>query len=239
MLKTVVLCGGRGLRLRPLTNAVPKPLVPLNGKPLLQHLVESYVGKGFRHFVLCIGYRGDMIRTFFASHPFDANFEFSDAGERASMLQRLYHARPLLGERVFVAYGDTLIDVDLEAMLADHQSSGAVATITTADVRSPFGLVTADEGGWVRSFEEKPLHSYYVGHMLLECRVLDDLDPELLALPDGEGLVRLFCQWVSRKCLRLYPYNGPQITFNTQQELHQAERRFIAFFTHQEKPHCS
>ena len=235
MVKTVILCGGRGLRLRPLTDDVPKPLVTLNGKPLLQHLVESYIHKGFHRFVLCTGYRGDVIREFFARHSFDAEFEFSDAGEAASILQRLYLARTLVSERVFVAYGDTLIDMDLGAMLADHLSSGALASMTVANVRSPFGLVAADRDGWVGSFEEKPLQMFYVGHMLLERSVLDDLDQELLALPDGEGLVKLFCELVSRKCLRMYPYNGPQITFNTRQELHQAERDFIAFFTHQEE----
>ena len=238
MVKTVVLCGGRGLRLRPLTDEVPKALVTLNGKPLVEHLVESYIQKGFRRFVLCVGYRGDMIKEFFAHHPFDAEFEFANAGEDASMLRRLHHARSLTDDRFFVAYGDTLIDVDLEAMLAEHVSSGALVTMTTANVRSPFGLVTTDARGWVQAFEEKPVQLYYVGHMLVERCVLDDLDPALPALPDGEGLVSLFGELISKKRLHMYPYNGPQITFNTRQELHQAERDFVSFFTHQEESPC-
>ena len=83
-----------------------------------------------------------MIEEFVEHHPFDAEFEISDAGEEASILQRLHVAGDLTGERFFVAYGDTLIDVGLEQMLEDHVSSGALATVTTADVRSPFGLAT-------------------------------------------------------------------------------------------------
>lgn len=238
MVKTLILCGGRGSRLRPLTDTVPKTLVPLNGKPLLQHLIESYIDKGFSEFVLCVGYRGDMVRAFFREQPFTAQIEFSDAGESASMLQRIYAARELIEDRVVVAYGDTLIDLNLDDLLEAHESSGAKATITTADVRSPFGLVMSDEEGWACSFEEKPLQSYYIGHMVLEREVLEHLDQELLTLPDGDGLVRLFDKLIQQKCLRTHSYNGPQITFNTQQELKQAEDDFVAFFTHQEENHC-
>ncbi len=235
MVKTIVLCGGRGSRLRPLTDRIPKALVPLNGKPLLAHLVSMYIRKGCHQFLLCVGYRGDMVREFFVREPFDAEFEFSDAGEEAGILQRLYHARTQMNERAFVAYGDTLINVDLDAMLTDHASSGAAITITTANVRSPFGLVTTDADRWVCSFEEKPLQLFYVGHMLLERSVLDDVDPGLLVLPDGQGLVRLFADLTARRRLRMYPYNGPQITFNTHKELDQAERDFVSFFTQPEE----
>jgi NDP-sugar pyrophosphorylase family protein len=220
-----------------MTDELPKALVSLNGKPILQHLIEAYIQKGVHRFVLCIGYQGERIREFISSHPFDAEFEFSEAGENASMLQRLYHARSSITDRAFVAYGDTLIDMDLEAMLNDHRSSAAWLTMTVADVKSPFGLVTADEDGWVQSFREKPIQSYFVGHMLLERTVLDGLESELLDLGDGQGLVKLFDRLIDQKCLRLYSYNGPQITFNTSQELDQAERDLITFFTQREETH--
>lgn len=234
MIKTVILCGGRGSRLKPLTDLIPKPLVTLNGKPLLHHVVNAYLGKGMTDFVLCVGYREDMIRDFIAQQPISGTFEFSNAGEQASILQRLHHARGLMGDRVFVAYGDTLIDVDLDVMLAQHLASRAQLTITIAEVLSPFGLVTVDEAGWSMSFEEKPLQMYYIGHMLLERMVLENLDPQLLALPDGDGLVELFQRLIAKKQVQTYLYRGPQITFNTHQERDQAERDFITFFTHQE-----
>lgn len=234
MIKTVILCGGRGSRLKPLTDLIPKPLVTLNGKPLLQHVVNGYLRKGKTDFVLCVGYREDMIRDFLAQQAFSGTFEFSNAGEQASILQRLHQARTLMGDRVFVAYGDTLIDIDLEVMLAQHQASQAQLTITIAEIRSPFGLVTIDEAGWGMSFEEKPLQMYYIGHMLLERMVLENLDPQLLALPDGDGLVELFRRLIAKKQMQTYRYSGPRITFNTHQERDQAERDFIKFFTHQE-----
>ena len=234
MLTTLILCGGRGTRLRPLTDRIPKALVQLNGKPCLQHIIESYIWKGYRRFVLCVGYQGEMIVDFFQRQAFDAEIEFSDAGEQASMLQRIYEARSLIDKRAFVAYGDTLIDVNLTQMLEYHTTCGAAVTLTTADVRSPFGLVRATEDGLVVSFEEKPIQPYYVGHMLIEGAVLDGVDPELLRMLDGDGLVTLFQRLIEERHLRLYPYAGPQITFNTQQDLDRAERDLVTFFTHQE-----
>lgn len=235
MVKVVVLCGGRGSRLSPLTDRIPKPLVTLNGKPLLFHLVDSYVKKGFREFIICTGYRADMIKEFFESSCLDANVEFSDSGETAGILERLYNARELMTEQVFVAYGDTLINLDLKAMLASHRNSEAKVTITTANVRSPFGLVGVDKDGWVTSFEEKPLQSFYVGHLIMESSLLMQIPSNLIHKADGDGLVGLF-SWLSyNRFLRTMPYDGPQITFNTQQELNQAEQDIVTFFTQTEE----
>ena len=125
MTKVVVLCGGRGSRLSPLTDRIPKPLVTLNKRPLLAHLVESYVKKGFHDLVICTGYRASMIEDFFKANDLGATVEFSDSGEQAGILKRLYDARNLMSKQVFVAYGDTLIDLNLPALLEAHQASGA------------------------------------------------------------------------------------------------------------------
>ncbi len=235
MLKTVILCGGKGTRLKPLTELVPKPLVTLNGKPCLQHIIETYVRKGCNHFIVCIGYRGNTVVEFLQHHSFNAKFEFSEAGEEASILERLHHARSLIGERAFVAYGDTLIDVNLKQMHEEHLSSNASITLTTAEVRSPFGLISVNKDRRILSFDEKPLQPYYVGHMLIERSILDEVDGELLGRPDGEGLVLLFQRLIAQRRVKAFPYIGPQITFNTQQDLEQAEHDLVTFFTHVER----
>jgi len=234
MVTTAVLCGGRGSRMGALTDAIPKPLIPLNGRPVLQHTLEYYISRGFRNFVLCVGYRGEMIREYVSRAGLDADFEFSDAGETASMLARLYHARNSLGPRAFVAYGDTLVTVDLEDMLADHLKTLPAITMTIGNIKSPFGLMACDPDGTARSFEEKPILSYYIGHLLMETEVLHHLSPELLSLPDGAGLVTLFRRLIEEKRVRVHTHHGPQITFNTRQERDQAERELVHFFTHSE-----
>lgn len=216
-----------------MTEATPKPLIPLDGKPCLQHILESSIRKGCHHFVLCTGYQGSSIVDFVKQRSFDAEIEFSDAGLEASMLQRIYKARELLkGERSFIAYGDLLIDVNLDAMLEAHLTSGAKVTMTTAQVQSPFGLIQTDSEHWVLSFDEKPILPYYVGHMLMEIKVMETLSPAQLQLQDGKGIVSLFQELSAKKELQAFPYSGPQITFNTDRELHKAEQDFKTFFAH-------
>jgi len=234
MLKVVILCGGRGHRLKPLTRSIPKPLVTLNGRPVLEHIIKFYIGRGFRDFVLCTGYRADAIRKFVSESAFSANIEFSDAGLRAGILKRLHAARHLIDGRAVVTYGDTFIDIDIHKMLKEHSKTEAGATITLADIRSPFGLVTLDKTRKVRSFEEKPVFQYYIGHMILEKRVLDELSSNLISGQDGEGLINLFKKLIRTKKLYAYKHGGLKITFNTLYERQRAEEQFTKFFTEQE-----
>ena len=234
MVKVVVMCGGRGVRLRPVTDTIPKPLVMLGGKPIVHHLLERYVQRGFREFVLCLGYRGEMVRAYFSKYSLDGNIEYSDAGEEASILERLTCARELIGQRAFVAYGDTLVNVDLAAMLKRHIELQAKATITIAPIRSPFGLVETDAHSRVQRFSEKPVQQYFIGHFLLEQNVLEDVPEHLIGLKDGAGLVKLFQGLSAQKDLGVFEHTGPQITFNTRKELEQAKTELSNFYTYEE-----
>ncbi len=231
MNKVVIMCGGRGQRLRPLTDTVPKPLVPLNGKPVLGHIIDFYERSGYADFVLCTGYQGEKVAEFVKGLGSASRFEFSAAGEQAGILKRLHHARAAAGNLFFVAYGDTLINLALDQVLDQHQAGTAAVTITVASIRSPFGLVGVDNSNNVLSFQEKPEQLFYVGHMLMDASVLDGLDPALVELPDGSGLVALFQRLIAEGRLSMYKYRGPQITFNTHEELNQAEKDIVNFFT--------
>ena len=233
-MKTIILCGGKGTRLGPLGERIPKTLLPLGGKPCLQHIVENYVGKGYREFVLCIGHRAEMITDFCKHHFHGASLEWSNAGEEASILERLHRARNLFEQRAWITYGDTLINADLDNMLLQHNSSGAALSLSTAFVQSPFGLVETDDNEWLMSFREKPEQPFFVGHMLMERSVLDSVDAKLLRAPDGEGLVKLIRDLIQLRQVRTHRYTGPQITFNTREDLNRAEVDMTEFFTQTE-----
>ena len=231
----MILCGGRGGRLQPLTANLPKPLVALNGRPILQHVIEFYLSQRCREFVLCVGFRAEMIEAFVEQQQFPARIVMSNAGEEASMLRRLYEARASLADRAIVTYGDTFLNINLQHLLAAHVAQRVAITMTIADIRSPFGLVAVDEDQRVSAFQEKPVLPYYIGQLVLERRVLDELDPSLLALPDGEGLVRLFQQLIAQRQLAAYKHEGLQITFNTLAEREKAEEEMLKFYTAQEQ----
>src|SRR3989344_8278356 len=113
MNKVFILCGGRGRRLEPLTHRIPKPLVQLNGKPILEHIIEFYIRQSFSQFVLCTGYKSEMIEKFVSKNKFRAEIEISNLGENTSILQRLYAVRHLIDDLGVVTYGDTYIDLDV------------------------------------------------------------------------------------------------------------------------------
>lgn len=235
MLKVMILCGGRGRRLENAYPDLPKPLVPLNGKPILQHVIEFYIAKGLNNFVLCTGFNSEAIETFVSTNRFNADIEFSNSGKEASILKRIHEARNLIKTKAIVTYGDTFININPADVLDTHDKNNVDLTITIADIRSPFGLVKMNKSSQVISFEEKPVFSYYIGHMVMERTLLDNINMNLLSLPDGEGLVGLFQELIKAKRINAYRHAGLQITFNTFYERQKAEEAFIRFFTQEER----
>ncbi len=148
----VLLCGGKGERLRPFTEHFPKPLVPLNGKPLLQHLLSYLSLQGVRRFVLCTGYKAEAIARFVEELALPQGLEVVcvDSGEAASMADRVLDARKHVSGRALICYGDTLANVDLDSLARRHVESGALATVTVYPLRSPYGIVSlaGTRTGW-------------------------------------------------------------------------------------------
>ena len=190
--QVAILCGGRGRRLGDRTKSVPKALAPLNGRPILDYVLDFYRSKGFSRFVLCVGYKAQQVVERYSQSEDHEVIEFSDAGEQASMLQRIWALKDVVQDRLVVSYCDTFIDLDMENLLSAHQDAGAAATIVTAQIRSPFGLVDTDPDGWVSSFVEKPLLNYYIGCFVIEKSAFEAVTVEMLERPDGDGLVAFF-----------------------------------------------
>ena len=123
--------------------------------------------------------------------------------------------------------------VSREGVLDFHDSQKAEITITVTDIRSPFGVVKLHKNKVVL-FEEKPMFSYYIGHMIMNKRVLDQLNPKLLKEPDGSGLISLFQHTIGKGTLGAFVHKGLQLTFNTLQEHKKADEEMMKFFTEQE-----
>lgn len=228
----MILCGGRGVRMGTMTQQAPKGMVPVHGQPMLDHVLNFYRRQGARRIVVCTGYLGAVIREHFRHHPpRNLNLEFSDAGQDASMLKRIWHARNRIGGRFVVAYCDTVIDLDMPALVARHQNSGDAATLVTSSIRNPFGVVQFDARGHITAFEEKPLMHYYIGCFLAGTAFLEAIDDTLLAMPDGDGLVALFHRLIQRENLGHFNHSGLQISFNTPHEHQEAEAALARYHT--------
>lgn len=175
----VILCGGLGTRLREETEFKPKPMVEIGTRPILWHIMKSYRHYGCRDFILCLGYRGDVIRDYFVNyHRRNSDFAVSlgcgsvrtlseDLGEDWNVTLAETGTKTLTGLRIkralkyvpgetfFATYGDGIANVDLTKLLAHHRKTGRLATVTAVHPSSRFGEL-ACEGDMVQSFREKP-----------------------------------------------------------------------------------
>lgn len=161
-MKVVIFCGGQGTRLREETEFRPKPMVTIGQKPILWHIMKTYAHYGFKEFVLCLGYKGEMIRKYFNENGGEKDWSVisEDTGERAEKGARLKKIEKYIADDTFmVTYGDGVADVDIGRLLAFHRSHGKMVTMTGVHPRSSFGEVRFDKDGTVTQFIEKPQFS--------------------------------------------------------------------------------
>jgi glucose-1-phosphate cytidylyltransferase len=161
----VILCGGRGARLREHSQELPKPLVEIGGHPIVWHVIRLYAAYGFRRFLLATGYRGELIADFAAAErwPDEVEVQCVQTGADTATGGRIkLLAERLAGEPTFcVTYADGVADVDLEALLAFHRAHGALATMTVVRPHLQFGVTELD-GELVSGFREKPRSEHWI-----------------------------------------------------------------------------
>ena len=193
----VILCGGRGVRLREHTESIPKPLVEIGGMPVVWHVIRIYAEQGFDRFVLATGYRGELVEQFARATPWPAGLQVAcaDTGLQTPTGGRLLALRDVLGDARFcLTYADGVADVDLSALLAHHRDSGALGTMTVVRPRLQFGVVALGDGGdvdRVTGFQEKPRSEHWIngGFFCFESGVFDYLQDH--SVLEREPLQRL------------------------------------------------
>jgi glucose-1-phosphate cytidylyltransferase len=202
--KVVLLAGGLGTRMREETEYKPKPMVEVGGRPVLWHLMKSFASHGLTDFVVCTGYRGDVIKDYFLNYgarmndftahlgksthievhgnhtEIDWKVTVADTGPSTMTGGRVKRVAKYIYGRFIVTYGDGLADVDLKALLDFHEEHGKLATVTTVRPLSRFGVMDLDKTGQVQQFREKPQTDDYVnaGFFVFEPQVLDYLDED-------------------------------------------------------------
>ncbi|MBU1974392.1 MAG: glucose-1-phosphate cytidylyltransferase [Nanoarchaeota archaeon] len=199
-MKVVLLCGGKGTRLREYTEKIPKPLIEVGGKPILWHIMKIYSHHGFNEFVLCLGYKGEMIKEYFAQHHWKCNdftiknnemelhtsneedwkITFVDTGQNSSKSQRLSKIKTHInGENFLVAYGDDVSDVNIREVVNKHHQHGRIATLTAIPLHSQFGVLETNAENEIITFKEKPrLNNMWFngGFFVFNKQIFDYLD---------------------------------------------------------------
>ncbi len=219
----LILCGGKGERLRPLTESIPKPLVHLNGRPILSYLLD-HIGKfGIENVVIAAGFQAEKIAMFFANHYRDLNVTIVNSGD-VDIIERIKACATHIKGDFVLLYGDTLADVDLNRLQEFHYSHDAKATITLYPLKSQFGLAELDQDGNVTSFREKPTLDQWIniGHFYFEHEVL-------FWMKDFSSYAGFLQFLGSQKKLKGFRHQGIHITVNTLRELEDAEENIHEF----------
>ena len=214
-MKAVILAGGLGTRISEESHLKPKPMIEIGGKPILWHIMKLYSHYGINEFVICLGYKGYVIKEYFANyflHMSNVTFDMAlnqmqvhehyaepwrvtlvDTGPHTLTGGRLKRVRDYLGDGTFCfTYGDGVADVDVAATLAFHRSHGKIATVTAIQPPGRFGALKL-KGASVSGFQEKPAgDGAWVngGFFVLEPSVFDYIDGDQTSW-EGDALGRL------------------------------------------------
>lgn len=205
-MKVVLLAGGLGTRMREETEYKPKPMVEIGGRPVLWHLMKNFSMHDLTEFVVCTGYRSDVIKEYFLNYEARLNdftvrlgseshieihdkhnegnwtITISDTGASTMTGGRVKRVQKYVDGRFIVTYGDGLADVNITELLAFHEAHGKLATVTTVRPLSRFGVMDLDSSGMVQRFREKPQTDDYVnaGFFVFEPEVFNYLDEECI-----------------------------------------------------------
>lgn len=178
-MKVVIFAGGRGTRISEESSLRPKPMIEIGGKPILWHIMKIYAAYGHTEFIICLGYKGWMIKEYFANyflHNADITVDLAenslqvhnnyaepfkisliDTGLDTMTAGRLKRVLPYVGDETFMlTYGDGVCNVDINQLLRYHRQSGKICTMTAIQATSRFGVIKMEDDGTIDSFEEKP-----------------------------------------------------------------------------------
>jgi glucose-1-phosphate cytidylyltransferase len=217
-MKVIILCGGQGTRLREETEYRPKPLVEVGGRPILWHIMKTYAHYGFQDFVLCLGYRGNMVKEYFLNYEAmnndftirlgkentvnyhgaheeqDFKVALADTGVDSMTGARVKRVERYIDDDIFmVTYGDGVSDLNIGDLVQFHRRHGRLATITTVRPISRFGILELSEDGQVHDFAEKPQLNGWAsaGFFVFNRQVLDYLSSEPSCVLEREPMERL------------------------------------------------
>ena len=210
-MKTVILCGGLGTRLAEETQLKPKPMVEVGGRPILWHIMKIYSYYGFNDFVICCGYKGHMIKEYFANYLLhqsdisintstnnitfhnskseDWNVSLIDTGELTMTGGRIKRIKEYVNnEPFFLTYGDGVGNINILELLKFHQKSGKIATLTATKPFGRFGVIEIEEDGLVSSFKEKNKEDVSWingGFFVLEPEIFDYIEDDQTVFEQG------------------------------------------------------
>ena len=222
-LKVLILCGGKGERLHPLTYTTPKPLITINDTPILTFLINHLETFGFKKYIIALGYKSEQIIQYFKLNHKNLEIEFVDSGD-VDIMTRIQDAVKFITDDFMVCYGDTLADVNFFQLIKFHHTHKGSITVTSYPLQSQFGILETDDAGKIISFAEKPVLDKWIniGYFYFSKESIKHIEK-------GVTFVDFLKKMIKKENIFSYRHTGVHITVNTITELREAEKNITKF----------
>jgi len=213
------LCGGKGERLRPITNDIPKPLVKINEKPILHYVIKHLEQYNIRKIHIASGYKSEFIEKYIYENQNESEMTICNSGD-VDIIKRIQDILETVERDVIVLYGDTISDVDIDKLIISHRQSLKNISMTVWPLKIAYGLVEVDKDGAVISFKEKPTldHWINIGYFYIK-------NNHKNLIFENDCFVNYLLQSAKNKSINAYKHPGTHITVNTLSELDDAKKK--------------
>ena len=215
-IQALVLCGGKGERLRPLTSNIPKPMIKIKDKTILEYIIDHILFYDIEELILLTGYQSNVIEGYI-KNKYNNNILFSNAGD-VDIIERIKKAINYINGDFLLFYGDTISDVNINSLITHHNNHNVPITMTVWPLQSQFGVVEIDSNNTIFSFKEKPALDKWIniGYFYFK--------EEIITLIKEYDKFELFLlDLINQSNIGAYKHTGAHITVNTMQELEEAE----------------
>ena len=216
-LTVLILCGGKGERLRPLTNNMPKPLIAVNNKPILSYIFDHLTKYNVNDYVIATGYKSHKIEKYLLELKPKISYKTVFSGD-VDIIQRIKDASVYIKNDFMVLYGDTISDIDISNLIKFHRSHNNLITITVWPLKTQFGLVEISEDSHVISFQEKPVLGKWIniGYFYFNFEMMQMIN-------QYDTFEELLIASSKQKLLSAYKHNNMHLTINNLSELNEAD----------------
>tara|TARA_B100000767_G_scaffold274643_1_gene308329 strand:- start:559 stop:1260 length:702 start_codon:yes stop_codon:yes gene_type:complete len=223
-LSVLILCGGKGLRLRPLTKNLPKPLIKINKKTILENIINYFLKYKIKNFIIASGYKNEFINKFIKKKFKENNIKIVYTGLNSDIIIRLKKSSKYSKKYFLVCYGDTMVDINLNKYIKFYLSNIKKITMASYQLKSSFGILDIGKNDNVLNFKEKPILDIWfnVGYFIFS----QDKFKYFRKTKKFKNLLEFLAR---KRLMKTYKHKGNHITVNTLEELEKAKQQIKIF----------
>ena len=220
----VILCGGEGQRLRPLTKKIPKPLIRIKDKSIIEYIINHFHKFNINNIYIATGYRHLQVKNFIEKKYKNKNIQILNTGLKSEIINRIKKITKNKDKDVILCYGDTLVDINLNKLIKFYQNNKNKFIMSSYQLKSSFGIIDISKNDEIKSFKEKPELGIWfnIGYFIFANRYLNQMK--------YHNKFKDFLSFLAKqKKMKTFKHKGKHITVNTISELEKARQQIIKF----------